>query len=199
MGRWGEAVKKSGGSDIYLQLEDGTTRLRILSDPVVQNKTFANDPDNPRTIFSWIVWDYKTESLKLLSKGASILKSLDSVSAAWGDSIPMKCDVLIDKTGTGMQTKYSVQGVPTMPTHPLPADIQQQVEALDLDKLLPGNIPIGDFADGAQPESKSWDNSAVAPEKLDTVVEDVGDEPINLDDIPFNSDPSKSKNGSGTK
>lgn len=186
MGRWGDAADKAQGPSDYLKLQDGDeVTVRVLTDPVVQNKTFPSDPDNPRTQFSWIVWEYAAQAPKILSQGAGFAKKLDFISEKWGDEIPMKCDIVIKRTGTNLQTKYDITAVPV--GVPLPPDWQVRVGAIDLDRLLPGNIPIAEFvnADNAPRDpSQSFPNAVQAPAVTParTVVDD---EPISLDDIPF--------------
>lgn len=195
MGRWGDAAEKAQGASDYLKLQDGTeTTIRVLTDPVVQNKTFQSDPDNPKTVFSWIVWDYANKSPKILSKSGAFAKRLDFISEKWGDEIPMKCDIVIETTGTQLNTKYEIAAVPT--TIPLPPDWEAQVGSLDLNKLVPGHIPIADFMK-QESTPKSFPKAAPAPAESSTpapvddrkAVDEVFDvneeEHINLDDIPF--------------
>lgn len=206
MGRWGDAADKAAGPSDYLKFQDGTsTRFRVLTDPVVQNKTFNSDPDNPRTIFSWVVWDYETQSTKVLSKGASFIRKLDFFSETWGDEIPMACDVIVKTEGTRLNTTYDFSAVP--PTMPLPPNWETQVTRLDLNKLVPNHVPINGWSNGINPPlDKPEDEDImsshtreanypkadgvtssplVAPIIPDVIIEDLGDEPINLDDIPF--------------
>lgn len=203
MGRWGDAADKAAGPSDYLKLQDGTsTRFRVLTDPVVQNKTFDSDPDNPRTIFSWVVWDYDSQSTKILSKGATFIRKLDFFSETWGDEMPMACDVIVKTEGTRLNTTYDFSAVP--PTVPLPPDWEAQVARLDLNKLVPNHIPIAKWSSGTNPPLDKPENEDIMsthtretslpktdgavdnpPAVPDVVIEDIGDEPINLDDIPF--------------
>lgn len=187
MGRWGEAASKAQGPSDYVQLVDGTeVTMRVLTDPVVQNKTFQSDPDNPKTVFSWIVWIYADNAPKILSKSGAFAKRLDFISEKWGDEIPMKCDIVIETTGTKLNTKYELAAVP--PSIQLPPDWQAQVSNIDLDKLLPNHIPIAAFIKGDSVSSFQT-GAVMAPspstQNDDTVITDIGDDPINLDDIPF--------------
>lgn len=187
MGRWGEAANMAQGPSDYIQLVDGTeVTIRVLTDPVVQNKTFQSDPDNPKTVFSWIVWDYTHNAPKILSKSGAFAKRLDFISEKWGDEIPMKCDIVIETTGTKLNTKYELAAIP--PTVQLPPDWQAQVANIDLDKLLPNHIPIQAFIKGDGASSFPTDAVMASnpnTQVTDTVITDIGDEPINLDDIPF--------------
>jgi hypothetical protein len=202
MGRWGDAADKATGPSDYLKLSDGTdTRIRVLTDPVVENKTFDSDPLNPKTVFSWIVWDYNNALPKILSKGPSFIRKFDFISEQWGDEIPMKCDIVIKTTGSKLNTQYDITAVP--PMGELPGFWQARVDELLAKNLLPNAIPIEEFLKDDN-NTKSFSDAAPAPALsanqaineiprsvaetfgTDTVITDFDeDEPINLDDIPF--------------
>lgn len=175
MGRWGTAVEKTGGG-LFMELQPGKNRIRVLSDPVVENKTFDTGPS---TIFSWIVWDYATSQVRVLSKGPSFLRKFDFFTEAWGEEIPMKCDIIIEKTGAGMGTRYEFVAVPIQ--EQLPSSWQSDLAKIDFHKLKPNAIPVNEWdTSNRQPAAEA------EPEPVqDTVVDDVPDGPINLDDIPF--------------
>jgi hypothetical protein len=198
MGRWDKAVDKSGGG-IYMDIQPGRNKLRVLNDPVVQNKEFDN---GPTTIFSWLVWDYKTNSVRILSKGSSFIKKFDFFMDAWGDALPMKCDIIIEKEGSGLATRYEFAAVPIQ--EEMASDWREQAKKIDLRKALPGCFSIKDYVekdhglqydrDGnldphtpgerqAAREAEELQTHAIGP--ITTTTGDIGDEPINLDDIPF--------------
>jgi hypothetical protein len=151
MGRWSGAAKRATNS-IFITLEPGVqTRLRILDDPYAQNKTFmkpTGEPGDPRTVFSWPVWDYDLGKIRILSQGASVLKQIDAILDAWGiDDMPMKCDIVITRTGQGLQTRYDVQGVPTNPQlNGVPSDYLKDMP--DMDKHIENGVPVQQYADG---------------------------------------------------
>lgn len=188
MGRWDSAVKRASSGDTFASLEEGLNKIRVLMDPVCQNKDF-NDGNGPRTIFSWLVWDYRVRGVRILSKGASFLKELDFISETWGDEMPMSCDIVIQKRGSGLATRYKFQAIPVK--EQLPPDIAVLIGSIDLNKVLPNHIPIGEFAAGKSPALEDSDREDVMrshenkPQQDDVVIEDVGDDPINLDEIPF--------------
>jgi hypothetical protein len=125
----------------------------------------------------------------------------------WGD--PRGYDITITRTekpGTYWEIKPSPNKTNLMQSE------LDKVMSLDIEKLLPDARPanqpqIDDIADGTNQEDLPWEKHltprtpeqeaallaqnenapapAPGPEKLDVVIEDIGDEPVNLDDIPF--------------
>lgn len=154
MGKWSEAVKRSGGNGDFMKLAQGANRVRILSDPVAENKTFPNNPE-PQTIFSWVVWDYGSDSILILSKSGSFLRNFDSIMDVWGDDVPMKCDITIMKDGAGLETRYKF--VPSPVKKELPANWQE--ESPDLLKVVKGSIGINEYGQGTVPETQLLENS----------------------------------------
>lgn len=148
MGKYGDAVDRVSTSGFY-KFQDGDNRVRFLSDPVAQNKTFENNPE-PQTIFSWYVWDYRTGSIAILSKGAGFLRNVDALMEEWGEDLPMKCDVNIKKSGAGLQTKYNWVASPIKTGKGgLPDDWDKELKPLL--EAVPNSIDIKDFGNGDDP------------------------------------------------
>lgn len=145
MGKYGNAVDRVSTSGFY-KFESGDNRIRFLSDPVVQNKTFPNNA-MPQTIFSWYIWDYRTNAVAILSKGGSFLRNLDAVMEEWGEDLPMKCDVNIKKSGSGMQTKYTWVASPVKDE--LPKEWDNDIKPLE--DILENAITIEEFGNGTDP------------------------------------------------
>lgn len=117
----------------YSKLEQGDNRFRIMSSPIVgwedwkdkkplrfrmNNKPQAPvDAEQPiKHFWAMLVWDYqmvKPAILEITQK--SIQKALEALAgnADWGS--PLQYDVIINKTGSGMQTEYTVTPVPPKP------------------------------------------------------------------------------------
>src|ERR1700676_711707 len=120
-------------SENYVSLEEGETRLRILSDAIWgwedwENRkpmrfTENNKPNNPvdpkspvKFFCAMIAWNYKEEKIQILQfTKAGIRKGLEKLAqdADWG--LPFFYDVKIIKTGQKEQTSYSVNPVPHSP------------------------------------------------------------------------------------
>lgn len=163
-----------------MDLQLGKNHIRILSDPVVENKTF---PNGPSTIFSWKVWDYATGKVRVLSKGASFLRKFDFFTEAWGEELPMKCDIIIQKTGAGLATTYDFAAVPIKDE--MSSDWQQQANAIDFKQLKPDALTVDEWDPKTGNSEPPAPSPTGTPTKEDVIIEDVGDEPITLDDIPF--------------
>jgi hypothetical protein len=59
----------------------------------------------------------------------------------------MKCDIVITRTGQGLQTRYDVQGVPTNPQlNGVPSDYLKDMP--DMDKHIENGVPVQQYADG---------------------------------------------------
>lgn len=152
-----------------MELQPGNNRIRVLSDPVVENQEFNGEPV---TRFSWKVYDYATNQVRVLSKSAMFLRKFDFFSEAWGDAMPMKCDIIIGREGNGLKTRYEFAAVPVKDE--MVPDWQSQADSIDFKKLKPGAFSIDEY--GA-------DNAAPAiPDKIAPVDES---KPIDLNDIPF--------------
>lgn len=179
MGKWGEAVNKAGGG-IYMDLMAGNNRIRILNDPVVQNKEFQ---DGPSTVFTWAVWDYATSSVRLLSKGPSFLKKFDFFTEAWGEELPMKCDIIVQKSGSGLATRYEFAAVPLK--EELPSSYKEQLERLDYDKLLPNSFSVQTYSqqDGRVLHNSDEPRQPISDEE--PLPDYQGDDKIDVSDILF--------------
>jgi hypothetical protein len=150
MGKWSEAVKRTGGAGDFMKLQQGNNRIRVLGDPVAENKTFPNNPE-PQTIFSWAVWDYSTNSIKILSKSGSFLRNFDSIMDIWGDDVPMQCDITIIREGSGQKdTRYKF--VPSPIKTQLPENWQDDMP--DLLTVIKGSIDISSYSQGIVPETQ---------------------------------------------
>lgn len=125
----------------------------------------------------------------------------------WGN--PMGYDITIERTekpGTYWEITPSPNKTDLMNSE------RNLVDTL-VDKLPAGAIPASDpqpddIDENTPPERLPWEwdqapiTNTLDPQPVktnDVVIEDIGDDPINLDDIPFNDDPSMSEKGSNGK
>lgn len=146
MGKYSSAVERvSKGT--YYKFQDGDNRLRFLCDPVVQNKTFPDKPDESQTIFSWYIWDYRTDSVAILSKGPGFIRNVDAIMEEWGEELPLNCDLNIKKSGSGFATKYN--WVPSPVKEELPDDWKSGLKPLT--EVLDNAIDITKFGNGSTP------------------------------------------------
>ena len=120
------------GSDKYMRFQKGENKFRILSSPILgyewwndegdkriprripMNKdipvTEIDDPESVKHFWAMIVYNYankKIQILEITQKG--IQKTLRALAKDedWGSPI-QKYDIVVTRTGDGMETKYEV-------------------------------------------------------------------------------------------
>jgi hypothetical protein len=133
---------ESGKTANYIKLEDGTNRVRIVSEPVEAYEHFITSADNKKSVvdckgnhcnicttgdkakkkyhFAAISRNAQAKNamvakVELLTVGQTVYTALYDlmVSDDWKfDSVP-DYDITITKRGTGLDTEYSVQPVPS--------------------------------------------------------------------------------------
>lgn len=182
------------GGGGFTKLQNGDNRFRILSSPLMLWVTWAdkkvsrikylgtaNKPAKPavegasvKHAWGLIVWNYTTEAIEVfeLDKQA-IIAALTTYAndADWGH--PKEYDIIINKSGSGMDTEYKFIAKPAKPAS------DQIVDAfvanpVDLEQLLvEGGNPF--LSNGGASESKS---PASNPEKVVTPENWVEGDPV---------------------
>jgi hypothetical protein len=132
MGNWDNFKNvKSGGSGDILKLEDGkAVKIRVLGEPWVYTSEYK---DQISTRFALTVYnqtDSKAQILMIPRTAFGMIYDLVE-NADWGD--PDSYDITIKRTGTGLDTEYSVA---PSPKTKLDADKQAEVESIILDDVL---------------------------------------------------------------
>ncbi len=155
----------------YMKLLPGKNKIRPLCSAIVGNEFWTTDGSTRKPVrrrvneridtgelsidsrsgerekikhfWAFAVWNYSTSAVQILEvTQAGIRDSIQALCADedWGD--PLGYDISIGKTGTGLDTAYSVLPSNKSPT---PAHILQQYRALkiDLEKLFDGGDPFG--------------------------------------------------------
>lgn len=121
-------------SQLYLKLQDGENRIRILSRPIVgwedwnlekkpvrykmnEKPTKSVDPAKPMKHFwAFIVWNVNEEQIQIMHITQSTIRiCLESLSKDqdWGS--PFEYDIKINKKGEKMETEYTVNPAPHKP------------------------------------------------------------------------------------
>lgn len=192
------------GGGLYLKIADGeTVKLRMASEPAIfETESERDDPDNPgtkktviSTRYGWVVFNQDSKTAQILQQSATFFKNLAALAQdeEWGD--PTGYDIKVSRKGTELETKYTI--VPSTNREPLDSEARDAVKAIDLlDKLKASpfsqrvmwlsdydKMAAKDKTTTAEPEPKATPSKPV--KKDDVVIEDIGDEPVNLDDIPF--------------
>jgi hypothetical protein len=151
-----EAPKAIGG---YLKLQDGETKVRILSHPIIgwedwidkkpirypfdQKPENAHDATRPlKHFWAMIVWNYGEQRIQIMQvTQATIIREIEALynDTDWG--VPFCYDIKIRKTGKDMLTKYAVTAVPHKA---ITQEIKAAYEAkpIDLESLFHGEDPF---------------------------------------------------------
>lgn len=121
----------------YMKFEDGDNKFRILSSAVVGYEYWNADkdgnrkpirkhldedlilseiqePDKVKKFWAFVVWNYRDETIQILEITQNgIRKTIQSLinNKKWGSPVD-SYDLIINKTGSGLLTKYIVQSDP---------------------------------------------------------------------------------------
>jgi hypothetical protein len=143
------------GSEKYVKIQSGgKVRVRVLDHPYVSTKQFQAGGE-VTTRFSWPVWDYDSEKVKILEQGPAVFRMIGDVVAEYGEEVPMECDLIIGRTGEGLNTRYSV--VPGKVQSELPKDLHEQLPHMA--DAVKGGIPLKDFGEGKKPKPQGADGA----------------------------------------
>lgn len=166
-------VPSSGGN--YMKFEQGDNKLRILSTPIMgweywedrkplrrhMNNPFSTieveNPEDVKHFWAMVVYNYQSEKVQVLEitqKG--IQKTLKALAGDedWGSPV-QTYDIVVNKTGEKMETKYAVL---PKPAKPMDKGILKAYEdmQINLAALYEGEDPF------QSNESEDIANSAVA-------------------------------------
>lgn len=197
---------KSGGGDLYLRLKDGeTARVRVVSQPAIyESKGERDGKETLTTRYAWLVWNQEKQLIQVMQQSGTFFKSIAGLAQdeEWGD--PTGYDIKITRHGSGFNdTTYTVS--PSTNRQPLDPSIFDQIEATDLlEKISVSPFttqaywladfdqiheqPVANVGSGGYDKAKATTKEPPIekpPANPDIVIEDIGDEPVNLDDIPF--------------
>lgn len=190
----------------FLKFEAGKpVTVRVLTkDPVVQERTFTDKKTgeiNISTKFCFIVWNFTDERAQILSAGPSMAKTFQRIAndPDFGSNL-QKCDIKISPEGEMLDRVYDINVLRHSGSEkPVTSNMVEEAKKLDLDTdVEEGNKGrLSQYEpDGVKPGKKTIaasqgtddlpeDDEDQTPANPDVVIEDIGDEPINLDDIPF--------------
>lgn len=160
----GYTVPKTGGN--YMRLQDGENKFRVLTPAVVGFEYWTKDnkpvrlkefpigipqdikedkEGNPTRVKPWwsfVVWNYKENKLQILSlTQATIMEQIQGLFADedWGD--PKGYDLVIRRSGEGLETTYTVSPKPHT-NLPMEAANAFASTPVDLNALFEGLDPF---------------------------------------------------------
>jgi len=152
------------GESSYLKFQTGENKFRILSKPIIgwedwkDNKPIrfpmdkkpstSVDPKKPvKHFWAFVVWDYAGKRIAILEvTQKSVQNAIQALTkdADWGS--PFDYDIKVTKTGSNMETEYTVNPVPHKPVHPQITELYKKTP-VNLQELFTGGDP---FAKPAQ-------------------------------------------------
>lgn len=180
----------------FLKFEAGKpVTIRILTkDPVVQEAEFTDKKTNEvnlRTTFCFIVYNFTANKAQILSAGPGMARTLQKIGTDedFGANLN-RCDVKISPEGEGLNRVYDINVVRHSGNETtLTPEMVREAQEINLDtdvkdsrgrlsQYEPGGVTPGkaNISPNDLPHSERSD---------DIVIEDIDDQPINLDDIPF--------------
>jgi hypothetical protein len=182
----------------FLKFEAGkSVTVRILTkDPVVQEKEFTakNGDVNLSTKFCFIVWNFTAEKAQILTATPKMATTFQRVATDddFGSNL-QKCDIKINVEGEMLERVYDINVLRHSGNEKeLTKAMIEEAQKLNLDDDVQDNRgrlsrwePVDE---SIKPSSSGYEQAKEQADRLrkeDEVIEDIGDEPINLDDIPF--------------
>lgn len=163
----------------FLKFEAGKpVTVRILTkDPVIQEKLF---PNGMSTKMCFVVWNFTDEVAQILSATPKMAKTFQNIGTDpdFGSNL-QKCDIKISPEGDMLDRVYDINVLRHSGNEKeITADMVAKAKEIDLDKDIQDNKGrLSTYEPEVQTEKKT-----VTP---DPVIDDISDEPINLDDISF--------------
>jgi len=155
-----------GGGGKYMKLLFGDNRFRILSFPILGWEYWKDlpngkrqpvrmrmsdsrpddlvDPGDYKHFWAMVVFNYATKNIEILElTQGGIQKTLRSLSqdADWGSPV-LKYDIVITRTGEGMETRYLVLPKPATKLEDGVLELFKNME-IDLTALYRGEDPFG--------------------------------------------------------
>ncbi len=168
--------------------------VRILTkDPVVQEKEFTakNGDVNMSTKFCFIVWNFTDERAQILSATPKMARTFQRVAVDedFGANL-QKCDIKISPEGEMLDRVYDINVIRHSGNEkPLTADMVNEAKEINLDEDVQDNRGRLSEWEPAAASTSGYESAkataAAISGKTTEEVEDISDEPINLDDIPF--------------
>lgn len=186
----GLSFRDNSSSDFIKFKADEVVKLRVFTtDPVVYNSTYTNKLTGEvkiSTKYVFSVWNYSEDRAMILDATATIARGIHELHTDddYGEDVT-QIDIKITPTGELLERRYSINVLPKAQT--LTVEQEEAVKTLDskLSSIKKDGIRASEANAGR--EVPQPDNESPQPKQppKDVVIEDIGDEPINLDDIPF--------------
>lgn len=155
------------GNMVWSDLEDGRRQPfrshenQSIPTSKIGTNPNTHEPERIRQFIACVVWNYAKEQVEIFETSkATIIDAIYELenSEEWGDS--KTYDITVSKSGTGMETKYSV-----LPSNMKPFKCEEDWKSVNLEALFEGKDP---FTQDAQVE-QATENKSVAEEVADSI------------------------------
>ena len=172
----------------YFKWIDGHTHVvRLASEPVVFEKTFK---DRAGTRYAWLVWNIEEKTAQVLEGPLTLFKMIQNFAKDPDYGDPEMYSFKMTRTGTGLETEYSV----------VPSPIKCTLGELnDAAPEAVRQLHLIDAVSGDNVEHVFWlrdvmnvKKEAAVPvgdqrpaQTRDVIIEDLDSKPIDLSEIPF--------------
>lgn len=172
------------GGGLFLKLQDGdTVKVRIFSDPVYFDSEFK---DNLSARIAWVVWNHDEQKAQIWATNGATYNSVKDLvmDEEYGDVT--KYDIKITRTGTVQQTRYSVRpGVKKYPLLGAQIDACNAIDPIEVISRSETAQHVMYLEEHREEKAEKVIQVDEEPETPDEVDENVPEEEISLDNIPF--------------
>lgn len=177
---------KVSGGGLFLKFEaKRDITMRVLTvDPVVSQRDFT-DPKTGETklntSFSFIIYNFTDGRAQIMRASPGVAKTISvlHLDNDFGANI-RNADIKIKPTGEGLERRYEIQVLNHSGNErKLTSEQVEEAKQINLDKLVEG-WRLSEWEKKQKP--KTGEDSG---QQDDLVITDIGDDPINLDYIPF--------------
>lgn len=190
MGIYDEYKPPETAGKYFKWVEGHTHVLRLASEPVVFEKTFK---DRAQTRYAWVIWNVEEKIAQVLEGPLTVFKEIQKYAKdpEYGD--PEKYSFKMTRTGTGLDTEYSIVASPNKCTLGELADAAPEaVRKINLIDAVSGdNVEhvfwLRDVMNVEKKKAVPVSDQTIANDRK-VVIEDIDprDKPIDLSEIPFN-------------
>ena len=191
---------KVTGGGLFVKFTPGESlTLRVLTtDPIVANESYEDKRTNETIVgtkFSFIVYNWTEGRAQIWKATPNTAKRLGElhIDPDFGANI-RKVDIKVTAPEKGEIKAYEIQVLPTAKT--LTNEMITEAQAIKLEEKVEGDRMslYEPTASSGYEQAKAAREALQGPDEIDEeteaqiddkVIDDIGDGPINLDDIPF--------------
>lgn len=185
-------VKSNG---LFLRVDGGTSvKIRVLTlDPGVVESSGENSQGEKwsSTKYGFIVWNWDEDKAQYWTTTPGVLKQLTNIHRDEDLDALNKLDVKVSATGEMLEKRYSVMPLPK--SGEITKKILEEAKTLDISSINGYKGRLSELMDSEESEkslgdeyrAKQAEKAVTANEEEDEVIEDIGDEPMDISAIPF--------------